>query len=207
MTDESRESDCEKERGENAHTSLDHPLTIHPRETERNYELKHPHRCWMHAGIFDGDSASEARLLLPYSTPTKPLTMALITHTDASLWIPRANTRDDDSPEPMPPHTLPNITNTRYFHRLCVCVCVYEPHVGAPHRWICLFVFQMIVWVMLRRVNARTGGPAPWCVVWVLGSQWRMDTRQGVQLLCSHLRLQHYVQPLGHPDSTLDSTD
>lgn len=46
------------------------------------------------------------------------------------------------------------------------------------HRWICLFVFQVIVWVMLLRVPPR---------VWtdVCGAsvqrQRRMDTRQGVQ--------------------------
>lgn len=53
----------------------------------------------MHAGIFDGDSASEARLLRPYSTPTKPLTMALITHTRARFGYRQAYTDEPTIPQ------------------------------------------------------------------------------------------------------------
>lgn len=82
----------------------------------------------MHAGIFDGDSASEARLQRPYySTPTKPLTMALIPTQRSTLWIQHeayTHKRADDSQEPVPHATLP--THTPYFpgEYVCVCVCI-----------------------------------------------------------------------------------
>jgi len=44
----------------------------------------------------------------------------------------------------------------------------------------------------------------------VLVRAWReawKRTRDKVCNALSPLRLQHYVEPLGHPDSTLDSTD
>lgn len=46
--------------------------------------------------------------------------------------------------------------------------------------WICLFVFQVIVWVILCCVKIRIWTGTVSCVC--VQNQWRMDTRQGVQL-------------------------